>query len=198
MRRMAFPHPRRVRRRSVSHPVEDVMKIVIALSAAILVAGCTSSGGPAPSARAQAQTARDEADLAAVLSGRIADPPQDCVDQRDLGGNKSYGREVIVFSGRNDDVVYVNRLPAACPGLNFGRRSRPGPPRRGFAAATSSPCSIRPAAPNLAVAASARSRPTGGPARSAVPELGVSSRPARHDSDPKTRCGRRMPARARA
>jgi len=96
------------------------MKIVIVLSVAILLAGCTSSGRPEAGARARAQATSDEADLAAALSGRVAGPPQDCVDQRDLGGNKSYGRDVILFSGRSNDVVYVNRLPATCPGLNFG------------------------------------------------------------------------------
>lgn len=97
------------------------MKTIIMLSAAILAAGCTYSGGPQGSARAQAQAAEDEAGLAAALSGRIAGPPQDCVDGRDLGGNKSYGRGVILFSGRTDDVVYVNRPAGGCSDLNFGR-----------------------------------------------------------------------------
>ena len=97
------------------------MKTIIMLFAAILAAGCTYNGGAKASARAQAQAAEDEAGLAAALSGRIAGPPQDCVDPRDLGGNKSYGRGVILFSGRTDDVVYVNRPAGGCPGLNFGR-----------------------------------------------------------------------------
>jgi hypothetical protein len=102
-------------------PVEDVMKTIILLSVAILVAGCTHGGGPETSAPAQSQAVKDEADLAAALSGRIAGPPQDCVSERDLGGNKSYGRGVIMFSGRTDDVVYVNRPPAGCPELHSGR-----------------------------------------------------------------------------
>ena len=97
------------------------MKTIIMLSAAILAAGCAYNGGPQASARAQAQAADDEAGLAAALSGRIAGPPQDCVDPRDLGGNKSYGRDVILFSGRTDDVVYVNRPAGGCSDLNFGR-----------------------------------------------------------------------------
>jgi len=95
--------------------------IIIVLSAAILAVGCTHNGGPQASARAQAQAAEDEAGLAAVLRGRIAGPPQDCVNQGDLGGNKSYGRGVILFSGRTDDVVYVNRPAGGCSDLNFGR-----------------------------------------------------------------------------
>ena len=97
------------------------MKTIIMLCAAILVAGCTSSGGPEASPPAQTRAAEHEADLAAALSGRIAGPPQDCVSEADLGGNKSYGRDVILFSGRTDDVVYVNRPTAGCPGLDFGR-----------------------------------------------------------------------------
>ena len=96
------------------------MRTIIMLSAVILAAGCTHNGGREASARVQAQVAKDEADLAAALSGRIAGPPQDCVNERDLGGNKSYGRGVIVFSGRTNDVVYVNRPAAGCPGLIFG------------------------------------------------------------------------------
>ena len=97
------------------------MKTIIMLCAAILVAGCTSSGGPEVSPPAQTQAAEHEADLAAALSGRIAGPPQDCVSEADLGGNKSYGRDVILFSGRTADVVYVNRPTSGCPSLDFGR-----------------------------------------------------------------------------
>lgn len=100
------------------------MKTVIVLSVAILAAGCAHHGGPEASAVTQSQAVKDEADLTAALSGRIAGPPQDCVNEGDLGGNKSYGRGVILFSGRTGDVVYVNRPPAGCPDLNFGRALR--------------------------------------------------------------------------
>jgi hypothetical protein len=106
------------------------MKTIIMLSAAILVAGCTHSGAPQASAPAQTQAALHEADLAAALSGRIAGPPQDCVNEADLGGNISYGRGVILLSGRTNDVVYVNRPPAGCPSLDFGRVLKPQTPLR--------------------------------------------------------------------
>jgi len=96
------------------------MKTIIMLSAVILAAGCTHNGGPEAGASAQVQAAKDEADLAAALSGRIAGPPQDCVNEGDLGSYKSYGRGVIVFSGRTNDVVYVNRPAVGCLDLNFG------------------------------------------------------------------------------
>jgi hypothetical protein len=92
------------------------MKTIIMLCAAILVAGCTHSGAPAPT-----QAPGPEADLAAALSGRTAGPAQDCVSEADLAGNKAYGKDVIVFSGRTNDVVYVNRLANGCPGLDVGR-----------------------------------------------------------------------------
>jgi hypothetical protein len=97
------------------------MKTIIMLFAAILAVGCTHTAKPATGGQAQEQAAKDEADLAAALGGRIAGPPQECVDQRDLGGNKSYGRGVILFSGRTNDVVYVNRPAAGCPDLDSGR-----------------------------------------------------------------------------
>jgi hypothetical protein len=104
------------------HLVEDVVTALIVLLAAIFAAGCAHNGGP--EASAQAQAAEDEAGLAAALSGRTAGPTQDCVDQRDLGGNKSYGKGVIVFGGPTDDVVYVNRPQAGCPDLDSGRALR--------------------------------------------------------------------------
>jgi len=97
------------------------MKTVIMLCAAMLAVGCAHNRAPEATAPAQAQAAEDEAGLAAALSGRIAGPPQDCIDQVDLGGNKSYGRGVIVFTGRTDEVVYVNRPPGGCPDLYPGR-----------------------------------------------------------------------------
>jgi hypothetical protein len=100
------------------------MKTVIILSAVILVAGCTHGGRPEAGAPAQPQAAQHETELTEALSGRVAGPPQDCVTQSDLGGNKSYGREVIVFTGRTGDVLYVNRPTAGCPGLDSGRALR--------------------------------------------------------------------------
>jgi hypothetical protein len=95
------------------------MKSVIMLCAAILVLGCTHGGTPAPT-----QAPGPEAELAAALSGRTAGPAQDCVNEAELAGNKAYGKDVIVFSGRTDDVVYVNRPPGGCPALDFGRAIR--------------------------------------------------------------------------
>ncbi len=97
------------------------MKTGIMLFAAVLAAACTCDGGPKATAHSRASAAEDEAGLAAALSGRIAGPPQDCVSQDDLGGNRSYGRRVVLFGGRTDDVVYVNRPAAGCPDLDVGR-----------------------------------------------------------------------------
>ena len=97
------------------------MKTLLLLSAAILVAGCTSSGGASSGPPAQTQAAKDAAALAEALSGRVAGEPVDCVNERDLGGNKSYGRDVILFTGNTGDVLYVNRPTGGCPEVGSGR-----------------------------------------------------------------------------
>ena len=90
------------------------MKKIIALSAAALTAGCTAERPMEMSAEAQSQ-------LTAELDGRVAGPPQNCVSRRDLQGNRSVGEGAIIFQGRSSGIVYVNRPPAGCPELDFGR-----------------------------------------------------------------------------
>jgi hypothetical protein len=97
----------------------DVMKTIVILLAALLAAACAHSGGP--QSATPAHSAKDEADLAKVLSGRAAGPPQDCVNLDQLGGNRAYGRDVIVFSGLTNEVVWVNRPPNGCLYLEPGR-----------------------------------------------------------------------------
>jgi hypothetical protein len=95
------------------------------LFAAILAAGCTTKAGPQASAAAQTQAAQHETDLAAALSGRIAGAPQDCVDTRDLASNTSYVGGAILFTGRTNDVVWLNRpTTGGCSLLNTGRALR--------------------------------------------------------------------------
>ena len=96
------------------------MKTIILLFAAILAAGCTSNAGPQPSTPAQAQAVTDEARLAAALSGRIAGPPQGCIDSAHLDDN-TYVGGVILFRDRVHDVIWLNRTTGGCSGLNFGR-----------------------------------------------------------------------------
>jgi hypothetical protein len=80
-----------------------------------LVAGCAHQGG------SQAKTAGEETAIASALSGRIAGPPQTCVDLSSLGSNRSFGRNAIVFGSASDEVVYLNRPPAGCPELDASR-----------------------------------------------------------------------------
>jgi hypothetical protein len=96
------------------------MKIIAMLLAIVVAAGCTHGGRPDTGVRDQARATENEAKLAAALSGRIAGPAQDCVNERDLRGNESYGAQVILFRGQTDDLVYVNRPSAPCPGLDSG------------------------------------------------------------------------------
>ena len=99
------------------------MKTIIILSAAILVAGCTHSGKPEASTGAPTQATGDEAKLAAALSGRIAGAPQGCIDSRHLEGT-TYNGGVILFTGRTNDVVWLNRPMGGCSLLNPGRALR--------------------------------------------------------------------------
>jgi hypothetical protein len=91
------------------------MKKIVLLSAVAFTAACTAE--PPMEMSAEAQT-----ELTAELSGRVqAGPPQSCVSQRNLGGNRSVGEGAIIFGNRNDSLVYVNRPRAGCPELDSGR-----------------------------------------------------------------------------
>ncbi len=97
------------------------MKHLLVCSAAILAAACATPRGPGTAgAPPRARTAGASSGLEAVLHGRVAEPPQQCVEQRLLGGNRSFGG-VIVFGDSTSEVVYVNRPPVPCPALGAGR-----------------------------------------------------------------------------
>jgi hypothetical protein len=49
-----------------------------------------------------------------------AGPPVSCVSMRTLQGNRSIGEGAIVFDGPSGRK-WVNRPPAGCPSLEFGR-----------------------------------------------------------------------------
>ncbi len=100
------------------------MRIITMLFAGVFVAACAHGGAPDAPARAQAKADEADAKLAVALSGMIAGPSQDCVNERDLGSNESYGGRVILFHDTIDDVVYVNRPPTGCAGLDSGRALR--------------------------------------------------------------------------
>ena len=93
------------------------MRHLILLASACLAAGCTTDG---PEERADMR-ADDEASLAGQLSGFEPDgPPVQCVNTRDLRGNRSAGETAIVFSGPGGRK-WVNRPAAGCPDLRFSR-----------------------------------------------------------------------------
>jgi hypothetical protein len=97
------------------------MKTVIILFATVLAFGCTNSVGRRAGGAGATQTAQDEAALAEALAGRVAGEPQDCISAAELAGDQTFGRGVILFRSRSNDVVYVNRPPGGCTGLDFGR-----------------------------------------------------------------------------
>jgi len=91
------------------------MKIIVAMAAALVAAGCAAD-------EPVAMDANSEAKLAAALQGyEAAGPPVDCVNQRDLGGNRSVGEDAIIFNGRSSGTLYVNRPAGGCPSMDFGR-----------------------------------------------------------------------------
>jgi hypothetical protein len=95
--------------------MEAFMKKIMTLSLVGLTAGCMAEGPMEMSPDAQSQ-------LSAELAGRVqAGPPQSCVSQRNLGGNRSVGEEAIIFGDRSSRLLYVNRPAAGCPELNSGR-----------------------------------------------------------------------------
>lgn len=96
------------------------MKAITMVFAVVVAAACAHGARPETRVRGQARGTEDEAKLAAALKGMVAGPAQDCVIERDLGSNKSYGGRTILFHGPTDDVVYVNRLASVCPGLDSG------------------------------------------------------------------------------
>jgi hypothetical protein len=92
------------------------MKTIIALAAYVLATGCTA----ATAEQRAEMDANSEAKLAAALKGyEPAGPPVSCVNQRDLGGNRSAGADAIIFSGRGS-TLYVNRPAGGCAGMRFG------------------------------------------------------------------------------
>jgi hypothetical protein len=93
------------------------MKKIIALVSVLLTAGCMAASAE--------QSAQMEADSEARLGAELrnyeqAGPPVSCVNQRDLGGNRSAG-DAIVFDGRTRSTIYVNRPAGGCSELQFGR-----------------------------------------------------------------------------
>lgn len=57
-----------------------------------------------------------QADLSSELAGRTAGPPQDCVPAS--AGDSLVARDSQTLVYRHGGTIWVNRLAAACPGLN--------------------------------------------------------------------------------
>lgn len=92
------------------------MKTYAALLLAAVAAGCTANAGAPVEMSAAART-----QLAEELRGRVAGPPQSCVQQRRVRGNRSVGEGAIIFETQGRGLIYVNRPPGGCPELNFSR-----------------------------------------------------------------------------
>ena len=89
---------------------------ILAAVASIVLAGCA--------ARTTEGDSSQQAALAEALAERTAGDPVDCVNLRDLRGNRGYGEDAILFEGRTNALVYLNRPPAGCPELRSTRALR--------------------------------------------------------------------------
>lgn len=104
------------------------MKHLLLLASACLAAGCTTDEPGAQADMRADMRASDEASLAAQLSGyEPAGPPVQCVNSRDLKGNRSAGETAIIFSGTGGRK-WVNRPAAGCPDLKSFRALRTSTP----------------------------------------------------------------------
>jgi hypothetical protein len=83
-------------------------KLILVL---VLTTAACAQQGP------MAMTAQQDLDFQKAIAGRTPGPPQSCVQQRLLQGNKTYGQSVIVFGDTADSMIYLNRPPAGCPEL---------------------------------------------------------------------------------
>jgi hypothetical protein len=95
------------------------MKYLLLLASACLAAGCSAG-----TEERLEMAADDEARLGTLLRGfEPAGPPVQCVDTRQLQGNRSAGETAIVFTG-SGGRKWVNRPAAGCPDLRFSRALR--------------------------------------------------------------------------
>ncbi len=100
------------------------MKIAVVVSMIVLATGCAARSGSTAATDPDKAPMVAEEDLNKALAGRVAGPPQECVDEPGLGGNQSYGRGAILFGDTTEKVVYVNRPPAGCPEIDSMRAIR--------------------------------------------------------------------------
>lgn len=74
----------------------------------LLLASACAAGGGAPSG--------GETGLERELAGRTAGEPRDCVSTSSGANLAARGRQTLVY--QLGDALWVNRLAAACPGLD--------------------------------------------------------------------------------
>jgi len=85
--------------------------LALVVPAALALAGCAASSEIQASQAAEAQK-----DLAAVLDGRVAGTPRDCISVTDSDSPQIIDNQTIVYKplGR---TVWRNDLGSSCPGL---------------------------------------------------------------------------------
>lgn len=94
------------------------MKAFLFIPALALLAGCTADGAVESSTAAEANAETD------ALAGWTPGTPVSCVNLRELRGNRSIGEGAILFEGRGNNLVYLNRPAGGCPTLGPGQALR--------------------------------------------------------------------------
>jgi hypothetical protein len=93
---------------------EAKMKHVVLIALAGIALGGLAADETAP------LSAETQAELDQRLAGRTAGPAVNCVRKPDVLGTRSIGDEVLLFETRGG-ILWVNRPPGGCPGLDSGR-----------------------------------------------------------------------------
>lgn len=84
------------------------MRLSSSLFAAVLVAGSAHAADRSP-----------EAELARAVEGRVAGPPVDCIEQRDIRSSRIIDRTAIVYEV-SGQTRYVNRPESGASSLRSG------------------------------------------------------------------------------
>lgn len=79
------------------------MRAVLAASLGVVLASCATA--PSPDTNA-------EAELAKIIDGRVASPPVDCINQREIKTSRIINGLAIVYTMTNG-TLYVNRPSGA-------------------------------------------------------------------------------------
>lgn len=92
------------------------MRVLILVPLVMMASACMTAKGVEMAASKEAS---EQARLAKKLEGFTAGEPRSCVDNRDLRGPRSYGKETLLFEA-SSKLYYLNRTSGSCDGVARG------------------------------------------------------------------------------